>query len=188
MNYYIIKPNLSDEQVVTIEDWGFEYWPNQPKTEIVKNPDGTFSVYIEKGFVPLVTQLQQLFKGNNVPESGTYIGEAEIKGKGAPLDCIYGDFINKKQGLVISNRLLELIIQFNTARYFVYDLPLIKRRKRIEGFSYVYFVQSVLDGGFDVGLIKGSYTLEICVSEEVKNVILNSGIKGCQFDLVSVDF
>ena len=110
--YYNIEPDVSDDRVAYIDDWEFTYWPNKPKSEIVKNPDGTFSVIIEKDFVPLVRQLQNLFEDGKAPENGTYLGEAVLTGKNEPEDCIYGNFINKEQGLVISHRLLEILKKY----------------------------------------------------------------------------
>jgi hypothetical protein len=186
-NYYKIEPNLSDDRVAYIDDWEFTYWPNKPHGEVVKNPDGTFSVIMEKDFVPLVRQLQKLFEDDNVPENGTYLGEAVLTGKNEPVDCVYGNFINKKQGLVISNRLLELLKKYKLPTHFIYELPLIKKRKRYDEYNYIYFKHSDNDFDNDIRLIIENYLPIVCVSEKLKEDIINSGIKGCQFTLINKD-
>jgi len=180
-SFYKIEPDISDNRVACIEDWGFTYWPNKPKSEIIKNPDGTFSVIMEKEFVPLVDQLCNLFKDDNAPESVTYLGEALLGGKNEPMDCIYGNFINGEQGLVISNRLLEILKKFELPEHFIYELPLIKKRKTYNDFSYIYFKQMKNELDYDVRLIMDKYTLFVCVSEKLKEAICNSEIKGCKF-------
>jgi len=185
-NYYKIEPDLSDDRVAYIDDWEFTYWPNKPKSEITKNPNGTFSVQMEKDFVPLVNQLQNLFKNEKSPEEGTYLGEALLTGTKEPADCIYGDFINSNQGLIISSRLLEIFKQFKLPEYSIYELPLIRKRKKYNEYIYVYFKQKKTDSGFDVRLIMDKYTSVICVSEKLKEAICNSSIEGCQFTEIKV--
>ena len=184
-NYYKIEPNLSDDRVAYIDDWEFTYWPNKPQSEITQNPDGTFSVQMEENFTPLVTQLQNLFKNGNAPEDGTYIGEAVLIGKKKLADCIYGDFINSKRGLVISTRLLEIFRKFNLPEHSVYELPLVRKRKKFSDYSYLYFREKETDTDYDVRLIMDKYTPVVCVSEKIKEVICNSGIEGCEFTLIN---
>jgi hypothetical protein len=184
IKYYKIEPDLSNDEVAYIDDWEFEYWPNKPKSEIVKNSDGTFSVIMEKDFVPLVRQLKQLFEDDNVPENGTYLGEAKLTGKNEPLDCIEGNFINSKQGLVISKRFLELLKKYHLPEHFIYELPLIKRKKIYDGYFYVFFKESIAGLDLDVRLIIEKYTPVVCVSESLKEDLINSGIKGCSYTLI----
>lgn len=184
-NYYKIEPDLSDDRVAYIDSWKFTYWPNKPKGEIVKNPDGTFSVIMEKNFIPLVTQLQNLFKDGKAPESGAYLGEAVLSGKNEPLDCIYGNFINRKQGLVVSNRLLKLFENYKLPEHFIYELPLIKKRKTYDEYNFILFKYDDNRTDFDVRLIMDDYTSVVCVSDKVKEDICNSGIKGCHFTLIN---
>lgn len=183
--YYKIEPDLNDDRVAYIDDWEFTYWPNKPKGDIVKNPDGTFSVIMEKDFIPLVKQLQNLFKDGKAPESGTYLGEAVLTGKNEPLDCIYGNFINGKQGLVVSNKLLNLLKNYKLPEYYIYELPLIKKRKTYNEYSFMLFKQEKNELEYDVRLILDDYTTVVCVSEKLKKDICNSGIKGCQFTLIN---
>lgn len=183
--FFKIEPDLSDDRVAYIDDWDFTYWPNKPKSEIVKNPDGTFSVIIEKDFVPLVRQLQKLFEDGNAPPNGTYIGEAVLIGKNEPTDCISGNFINGKQGLVISNRLLELLKKYTLPEHFIYALPLIKKRKRYDNYSYIHFKQTDNETDSDIQLIMDKYTSVVCVSEKLKEDICDSGINGCQFTQIN---
>lgn len=184
-NYYKIEPDLSDERVAYIDDWEFTYWPNKPKGEIVKNPDGTFSVVMEKNFTPLVIQLQNLFKDGKAPESGTYLGEAVLMGKNEPADCIYGDFINRQQGLVVSNRLLKLLKNYKLPEHYIYDLPLLKKRLAYDEYSYILFEQGRNTADSDVRLIMEEHTSVVCVSEKIMEDICNSGIKGCKFTQIN---
>jgi hypothetical protein len=185
MTYYKIEPDLSDDRVAYIDDWEFTYWPNKPKGEIFKNPNGTFSVIMEKDFIPLVTQLQNLFKEGNAPESGTYLGEAVLTGKNEPLDCIYGNFINGKEGLVVSNRLLKLLENYKLPEHFVYELPLMKKRKTYGEYYFILFKHDNNGTDFDVRLIVDDHTSVVCVSDKIKEDICNSGIKGCQFTKIN---
>lgn len=182
--YYILKVDLSEDEVACIDDWEFTYWPNQPKSEIVKNIDCTYSVIMEENFVPLVNQLQNLFKDGNAPESGTYLGEAVLSGKNKPLDYIYGDFINSRQGLVVSNRFLELIRKHKIPSLFTYELPLIKGRKTYTDYYYIYLPKVEITDEFDFQLFKIKKMPTLCVSEKLKEAILNADLKGCQFELV----
>lgn len=184
-NYYKIEPDLSDDRVACIDDWEFIYWPNKPKGEIIKNPNGTFSVIMEKDFIPLIDQLKNLFKHGEAPESGTYIGEAVLAGKNEPLDCIHGNFINEKQGLVVSKRLLNLLKKCKLPEHFIYELPLIKKRKTYNEFSFILFKQENNGFDYDVQLVLDDYTTVVCVSEKLKEDICNSGIKGCQFTQIN---
>lgn len=184
-NYYKIEPDLSDDRVAYIDDWEFTYWPNKPKSEIIKKPDGTFSVFMEKDFIPLVTQLQNLFEDGKAPKSGTYLGEAVHVGKNQPTDCIHGNFMNGKQGLVVSNRLLELLMKYELPEHFIYELPLIKKRKTFNDYSFILFKQKGKGIGLEVRLIMEDYTKVVCVSEKLKEDICNSGIKGCKFTLIN---
>ncbi len=183
--YFKIEPDLNDDRVACIYDWKFTYWPNKPKGEIIKNSDGTFSVIMEKDFIPLVNQLQNLFKNSEAPESGTYIGEAVLKGKNEPLDCIHGNFINEKQGLVVSKKLLNLLMKYKLPEHFIYELPLIKKRKTYYEFSFILFKQENKGFDYDVQLILDDYTTVVCVSEKLKEDIYNAGIKGCQFTQIN---
>lgn len=183
--FYKIEPDLSDDRVAYIDDWEFTYWSNKPKGDIVKNSDGTFSVVMEKNFTPLVTQLQNLFKDGKAPESGTYLGEAVLTGKNEPTDCIHGNFINEKQGLVVSNRLLRILENYKLPEHYIYDLPLIKKRKTYDEYSYILFNQR--DNGIDnnVRLLMEGSTPVVCVSDKIMEDICNSGIKGCQFTQIN---
>ena len=184
-NFYKIGPDLNDDSVAYIDDWEFTYWPNKPKSEIIELPDGTFTYRIEENFIPLVTQLKNLFRDGNSPENGTYLGEAVLKGRNQPTDCIYGNFINSTQGLVVSNRLLEIFKKFTLPDYSTYDLPLIKKRKKFDDYSYVYFKQAVDNPSYDVRLIKDTIRPTICVSERLMKAICNAEIVGCEFTLIN---
>lgn len=183
--FYKIEPDLSDHQVAYIDDWEFTYWPNKPQGNIVKNPDGTFSIVLEKNFTPLVTQLQNLFKDGKAPKSGTYLGEAVLKGKNQPTDCIHGNFIDRKIGLVVSNRLMRLLENYKLPKHYIYDLPLIKKRKTYNEYSYILFKLGEKRIDSDVRLIMDDYTPVLCVSKKIMEDICNSGIKGCQFTQIN---
>ncbi|MEN9440115.1 MAG: hypothetical protein RLZ33_191 [Bacteroidota bacterium] len=184
-NYYKIEPDLSDDLVAYIDDWEFTYWPNKPKGEIIRNPNGTFSVIMEKDFIPLVTQLQNLFEDGKSPESGTYLGEAVLTGKNEPLDCIYGNFINEKQGLVVSNKLLKLLENYKLPEHFVYELPLIKKRKTYDHYYFILFKNDNNGTDLDIRLIMDDYTSVVCVSDKIKEDICTSDIKGCKFTKIN---
>ena len=184
-NYFKIEPDLSDDHVAFIDDWRFTHWPNKPKGDVVRNPDGTFSLSMEKDFIPLVEQLLNLFKDDNAPENGSYLGEAILTGKDEPTDCIHGNFINKKLGLVISDRLLEVFKTYHLPQHFVYKLPLIKNRKRYDDYNYIYFKNSDNAVDSDIRLVMDGYTKVVCISEKLKEDICNFGIKGCTFTLMN---
>lgn len=179
--YYKIEPDLSDAEVATIDSWKFTYWPNKPKGGVVKNPDGTFSVVMEENFIPLVTQLQNLFKDGQTPASGTYIGEAVLTGNNAPADIIYGNFINAYEGLVVSKRLLNLLKKYALPEHYIYDLPLISKRKTYTDYSYILFKAQENTIDLDVLLLKKDYLSVVCVSERVMKEICSDGINGCTF-------
>ncbi len=183
--FYKIEPDLNDDQVAFIDDWEFSNWPNKPKSEIVKNPDGTFSVIMEKDFIPLIRKLQNLFTDGEAPENGTYLGEAVLSGKNEPLDIIYGNFINKEKGLVISDQLLEIMKKYQLPTHFIYALPLIRKKKRYNGYSYIYFKKSDSDYDHDVRLIFDKYKLFLAVSENLKEELIGSDVKGCIFTYIN---
>jgi hypothetical protein len=179
-NYYEIKPDLDNDEVAYIDDWKFTYWPNKPKGEIIKNLDGTFSVIMEEDFIPLVNQLRNLFKNGDAPESGTYLGEAILTGKHEPEDCVYGNFINENQGLVVSDKLLNLFRNYDLPEHFIYELPLIKKRKIYSDYSFILFKEEH-DGAKDIRVIQDDNRAAVCVSQKLKDDICNSDIKGCIF-------
>jgi len=183
--YYRIEPDVKEDAVAYIDDWEFKYWREKPEMKIIQNADGTFSVKTDKNFVPLVEQLQSLFKNGNVPEYGTYLGEASLTGKKKPTDCIYGDFINSNRGMVMSTRLLELIREFNIPGHNVYKLPLIQNRQKFNDYNYVYFEQNENDFEQDIVFIKDRIIPVLCVSERLKEEIYRSEIEGCEFTEIS---
>lgn len=183
--YYSISPDLTNENVSYIDDWEFKYWPNKPEGKIIQNPDGTFSIEMENDFIPLVTQLQNLFKDDKIPENGTYLGQAVLKGKNEPLDYIYGNYIDKNQGLVISSKLFSILEKYKLSKYFIYPLPLIKRKKTFDNYFFIYFENTEV-ANFDMQLIHIENSVKICVNETLKAEIENAGIKGCIFTLVNL--
>jgi hypothetical protein len=183
--YYSIFPDLTDENVSYIDDWEFTYWPNKPEGKIIQNPNGTFSIEMEKDFIPLVTQLQNLFKDSERPENGTYLGEAVLKGKNEPLDCIYGNYIDKYQGLVISKKFLAILEKFELSKYYIYPLPLIKRKKTYKDYYFIYFENIELNN-CEMQLIKIENSVKICVKDTLKLAIEEAGMKGCIFTLVNL--
>lgn len=180
-SFYTIEPNLNDDRTAYIDDWEFTYWANKPKSEVIKNNDGTFSVIMEKDFIPLVFQLQNLFKDGNTPEDGTYLGEAVLAGSLEPADCIDGDFVQSKQGLFISTKLLEIFKKFKLPNYSFYNVPLKKRKKQYDNYGYIYFENSENSTNLDIQFIKVKNSPLLCVSENLKEAICTSDIKGCKF-------
>jgi hypothetical protein len=180
--FYTISPTL-EEQDAYIEDWEFKYWPNQPNGEVIQNPNGTFSIRMEENFTPLVEQLQNLFKNENMPENGTYLGEAVAKGSMKPKALIGGDFLNAS-GLFLSQDLLNIFTKFNLPFHKYYKIPLIYRKKNIESYGYINFSKDAKSEEQDIKFIKVKDYTKICVSKRLKDEIENSGIVGCVFKLV----
>lgn len=181
-HFYEISPSL-EEQDSYVEDWEFTYWPNKPQGEVIRNADGTFSVKMEENFTPLVNQLQNLFKNGNIPENGTYLGEALLKGSKKPNALVGGDFLNAN-GLLVSNDLLNIFTQFNLPENNYYQIPLIHRKKLIESYGYINFSLDSKNDELDIKFINVKGSKKLCVSERLKDEIENSGLIGCVFILV----
>lgn len=179
--YYKIEPDLTIDDVAYIDGWAFTYWPNKPKGGVIQNPDGTYSVWYDKDMVPLVEQLKALFADGKAPESGTYIGEAELTGKLAPGDCIGGNFINDFQGIVVSNNLLALLQTFTMGAHTLYALPLIRKKKWFHEYSFVLFREDSQVKDADITLIRETNRSVVCVAEEVKQAMFQAGMRGCTF-------
>lgn len=178
--YFEISPCLDDKESY-VGDWEFTYWPDKPKGDVIKNPDGTFSVVMEKNFTPLVSQLQELFKGGKMPEDGTYLGEAVLYGKKSPNDIVYESGFINGSGLLISSPLLNILKQFKLPKHGIYDVQLIQGKKRHDSYSYINFDKKDTQENHDIKLVGFS---TIYVAERIKNEIENAGLTGCEFKIV----
>lgn len=177
--YFYIEPCLDDTESY-VDDWGFEYWPNKPKGEIIKNPNGTFSVVMAENFIPLVTQLQNLFKEGKKPDDGTYIGEAILTGRKAPNDLVWSQGFVNGDGLLISKQLFAILKRFDIPNYCTYAIPLIQNKKHHDSYLYISFNKKDGKKHHDIRFEGSS---KVLVSERLKMEIENIGLKGCEFKL-----
>jgi hypothetical protein len=140
MDFYLLDTPVSSKNAWQIEDWSLK--KIEVKPQIIKNPNGTFSVSLPENLEPIGGKILEQFKDYKTPPKNTYIGEGILYKSAKLTDFISGSNINASinaSGWVVNEKALKIVSQFNIGKYETYQFPLYQKEKEYLEYSFIAF-------------------------------------------------